>query len=41
MSVTAEQMHPLEALEAGADGILDKMDTPAQIADRVREVVAG
>jgi DNA-binding NarL/FixJ family response regulator len=41
MSVTVEQRHPLEALEAGADGILDKVDTPAQIADRVRDVVAG
>ena len=41
MSVTAEQGHPLEALEAGADGILDKVDTPAQIADRVRDVLVG
>jgi DNA-binding NarL/FixJ family response regulator len=39
--LTLEQRHPLEALEAGADGILDKVDSPAQVADRVREVVVG
>jgi DNA-binding NarL/FixJ family response regulator len=40
-SLTLEQRHPLEALEAGADGILDKVDSPAHVADRVREVVVG
>jgi two-component system NarL family response regulator/two-component system response regulator DevR len=40
MSLTVEDRHPMEALEAGADGILDKVDTPARIADRVRDVVA-
>jgi DNA-binding NarL/FixJ family response regulator len=32
-------MHPEEALEAGADGIVDKVALPQEIADRVREAV--
>ena len=39
MSLTMEQMHPGEALEAGADGIVDKVALPQEISDRAREAV--
>ena len=41
MSATAEERHPEEALEAGADGVLDKIETPEQILAAVREVGSG
>jgi DNA-binding NarL/FixJ family response regulator len=41
MSATVEAAHPLQALEAGADGILDKMSTPEQMLAQIREVVCG
>jgi DNA-binding NarL/FixJ family response regulator len=37
MSVTLEQQHPEDAANAGAEGILDKLSTPEEIAARVRE----
>jgi two-component system response regulator DevR len=30
ISSTAETVHPTDAIEAGADGIIDKMDTPRE-----------
>jgi len=30
ISSTAETVHPMDAIEAGADGIIDKMDTPRE-----------
>ena len=41
MSSTVESMHPSEALEAGADAILDKLDTLEQIATQIRAVHEG
>ena len=41
MSLTTEELHPREALEAGADGVLDKIAPPEQIAAQIREVVGG
>jgi DNA-binding NarL/FixJ family response regulator len=34
MSTTAEEAHPEEALEAGADGVLDKIETPNKYLPR-------
>ena len=41
MSTSAEERHPQEASEAGADGVLDKIETPKQIFSKIREVVGG
>jgi DNA-binding NarL/FixJ family response regulator len=41
MSLTAEESHPREAIEAGADGVLDKLAPPEQIAAQIRSVVGG
>jgi len=38
MSMTLEQAHPEDAVEAGADGVLDKIETPEQIFAKIREV---
>jgi len=38
MSTTMEQAHPDDALEAGANGVLDKIETPEQIFATIREV---
>jgi DNA-binding NarL/FixJ family response regulator len=38
MSTTVKEAHPQEALEAGADGVLDKIETPEQILATIREV---
>src|SRR5215218_511934 len=38
MSATAEQRHPQEALEAGADGIIDKIAPPEEIISAIRWV---
>jgi DNA-binding NarL/FixJ family response regulator len=38
MSLTMEEMHKREAREAGADGILDKIAPPEQIAAQIRAV---
>jgi DNA-binding NarL/FixJ family response regulator len=41
MSATVEQDFELEALTAGAEGIVDKMAPPEEIAARIRAVVSG
>jgi len=41
MSTTAEERHPQEALEAGADGVLDKIETPEHMFATIREVGSG
>jgi DNA-binding NarL/FixJ family response regulator len=41
MSLTMEEMHKREAREAGADGILDKIAPPEQIAVQIRAVREG
>jgi DNA-binding NarL/FixJ family response regulator len=40
-SLTLEEMHPWEALEAGADGVLDKIGTPQQTFAAIRELGDG
>jgi two-component system response regulator DesR len=37
MSLTLEEKHPGEALEAGAHGIIDKVAPAGEIVDQVRE----
>ena len=41
MSATAEERHPQEALEAGADGIIDKIAPPEEIISAIRGVGGG
>ena len=41
MSATVEQAHPEEALEAGADGILDKIAPPEETLSAIRRVGGG
>jgi len=41
MSTTLEQAHPEDAVEAGADGVLDKIETPEQIFATIRELRSG
>jgi DNA-binding NarL/FixJ family response regulator len=41
MSTTLEQAHPEDAVEAGADGVLDEIETSEQIFATIREVVGG
>jgi len=36
MSVTLEMRHPEEALEAGAEGIIDKLDPPERVFQAIR-----
>ncbi len=36
ISSTAEMIHPTEAIEAGADGVVDKIETPEQIFAAIR-----
>jgi DNA-binding NarL/FixJ family response regulator len=36
ISSTAEMIHPTEAIEAGADGVIDKIETPKQIFATIR-----
>lgn len=36
MSSTAEMLHPTDAIEAGADGVIDKIDTPERVFAAVR-----
>jgi len=38
MSDTAEQAHPQEALEAGAEGVIDKIAPPEEIISTIRRV---
>jgi DNA-binding NarL/FixJ family response regulator len=37
ISSTAEVIHPRDAVEAGADGVIDKMETPEQVFAAIRE----
>ena len=41
MSATLEQAHPEEALEAGADGIIDKIAPPEETIGAIRGVGGG
>jgi DNA-binding NarL/FixJ family response regulator len=37
ISSTAEVIHPMDAIEAGADGVIDKMDIPEGVFAAIRE----
>jgi DNA-binding NarL/FixJ family response regulator len=41
MSSTVEMLHPTDAMEAGADGVIDKLDTPERVFAAIREVGGG
>src|SRR5215212_7546938 len=41
MSTTAEERHPQEALEAGAEGVIDKIAPPEEIISAIRGVGGG
>ncbi len=41
MSATVEQAHPQEALEAGADRILDKIAAPQEAISAICRVAAA
>jgi DNA-binding NarL/FixJ family response regulator len=41
ISSTAEMIHPTDAIEAGAEGVIDKLDTPERIFAAIREVGGG
>jgi DNA-binding NarL/FixJ family response regulator len=41
MSATAEIRHPRDAIEAGVDGVIDKMETPEQVFAAIRESGGG
>jgi len=41
MSATAEEAHPEEAIEAGAEGILDKIAPPEETIGAIRRVGGG
>jgi len=41
MSSTVEMIHPTDAIEAGADGVIDKLDTPERLFAALREVGGG
>jgi DNA-binding NarL/FixJ family response regulator len=36
ISSTAEMIHPTDAIQAGADGVIDKMDTPERVFAAIR-----
>ncbi len=38
MSATVEDLHPYEALEAGADGVVDKVETPERLFATIRSL---
>ena len=38
ISSTAEVIHPTDAIVAGADGVIDKLDTPEGVFAAIREV---
>jgi DNA-binding NarL/FixJ family response regulator len=38
ISSTAEMIHPTDAIEAGADGVIDKVETPERIFAVIREL---
>ena len=37
ISSTEEEIHPTDAIEAGADGVIDKFDTPERVFAAIRE----
>ena len=41
ISSTAEMIHPKDAIEAGAEGVIDKLDTPERVFVAIREVGGG
>ena len=41
MSATAEMIHPTDAIEAGADGVIDKIAPPEQVFAAIRGTEAG
>ena len=41
ISSTAEMLHPKDAIEAGADGVIDKLATPERIFQAIREGGGG
>ena len=41
MSSTVEMVHPSDALEAGADAVVDKLDPLEQVAAQIRAVQEG
>jgi len=36
ISSTAEMIHPTDAIQAGADGVIDKLDSPEQVFAAIR-----
>ena len=36
ISSTAEMIHPADAIQAGADGVIDKLDTPERVFAAIR-----
>ena len=36
ISSTAEMIHPTDAIQAGADGVIDKLDTPERVFAAIR-----
>lgn len=41
ISSTAEIRHPQDAIEAGADGVIDKIETPEQVFSAIRDSTGG
>jgi DNA-binding NarL/FixJ family response regulator len=41
ISTTNEVIHPTDAVEAGADGVIDKLDPPEQVFATIREPGGG
>ena len=41
LSATVEDVHPRQAIEAGAAGVLDKVEDPERIFAAIREVEGG
>ena len=41
ISSTAEIRHPQDAIEAGADGVIDKIETPEQVFAAIRDSRGG
>src|SRR5215204_7599560 len=41
ISSTVEMIHPKDAIEAGADGVIDKLDTPERVFAAIREGGGG
>jgi hypothetical protein len=37
ISSTEEELHPTDAIEAGADGVIDKFDTPERVFAVIRK----